>query len=245
MKTLVILGFVFGTIPSINAQSKIKLDLPLYVTSSLNFVPQDFKDEDFSSKGGLSYDVGIGLKIQASPYFSIKGGVHWWNKVFSPRFPAQFQLQDGSLISGRVRENGQIKCTGLYLQALYEGRIGYAGGGLDIAMGQSYKADISAYSSTGQLLQTSKESESILVDEFKNQIDLVLLGAVRVPVSQRVTVYPSLQIAIPLQPVFDSGVETFDLTTGETTSADFQIAMLKFGFMMEWDAFRTSQTTPE
>lgn len=130
MKYRCIVFLLSGTLDSTQGQSKLRLDMPVYLTSSFNFVPQDFKDEDFSSKGGLSYDAGIGLKIKASPYFTIKAGIHWWNKIFSPRFPAQFQLQDGSLINGRVHENGQIKCTGLYLQALYEGRIGYAGGGL-------------------------------------------------------------------------------------------------------------------
>lgn len=245
MKILVILGLIFGTIESTCGQSKLKLDVPVYVTSSLNFVPQDFKDEDFSSEGGLGYDAGIGLKIQASPYFTIKAGLHWWNKIFSPRYPAQIQFEDNSTINGRIEENGEIKCTGLYVQALYEGRIGYLGGGLDAALGQSYKADISAYSSTGQLLQRSTESESILVDEFKKQIDVVLLAAVRVPVSQRVTVYPSLQIAIPVQPVFDSGVETFDPFSGGTSDADFQVARFKFGLMMEWDAFSKSVANPE
>ena len=229
LKKFIIIFLLIST--QVFSQSKFGIDIPLYLTKSLVSVPGVFTS--IEGTGGTSTDFGIGMYINISESFKVKGGFHFWKKVFNPTHSGHYTL-NGQEIDGEIRENGIINYSGLYILATYEKEYIFIGGGFDISFSNSYEADIEAYDASNDLIAESKGSDkSFLTNRFNNQIDLLLNFGFKIKMNKRITLRPAIQFTLPFAKLFDTNVSVYNPVYNTTGEAAFNIFLLKYGLSAE------------
>lgn len=217
---------------SASAQRQIGIDIPAYGSYSVNSVPAAFVTTE--SGGGFGYDLGAGIFFQPSSTLKFKAGFHVWNKIFEPKQTGNFTLDEVEF-SGRVEEQGVIKYSGLYLLASYEQEKFFAGGGLDISFSKGYKATLTIFDESGNVIASGTDLEqSFFTDEFTNQIDFLLHIGYILPLGNRLSFRPQAQVALPLEPLFSTGVRVYNPYTRLREEAEFNVALIKIGMTVEF-----------
>lgn len=215
----------------LSAQNNFGIDVPLYLTKSIVLVPGAFST--IEGTGGNSSDLGIGVYYNVSESFKLKGGIHFWNKIFNPTHSGQFTL-NGNNMEGQIKEEGEISYGGLYILGTLEREIFFIGGGFDIAFSNSYKSKINIYDSNNQLIaESDNNEESFLTDQFNSQFDLLLNFGFKIKLSDRVMLRPSMLVTIPFSPIFDSNITVYNPVKGESGEAAFNVLLLKYGISAE------------
>ena len=227
-----VVALVALLVTNVFAQIHIGIDIPAYGSYSVNSVPAAFVTT--KSSGGFGYDLGAGVFVQPSATLKFKAGFHVWNKIFEPSQTGPFVIDEVEF-SGRVEEQGVIKYSGLYLLASYEQEKFFAGGGLDIAFSKSYKANVTAYDDNGSVIASGMDLDrSFLTDDFTNQIDFIFHIGYILPLGKQLSFRPQAQVALPLEPLFNTGVRVYNPYTGLREEAEFNIALIKIGMTVEF-----------
>lgn len=232
MRFMKIFLIIFITLSyQLYAQNKFGFDIPIYFSKSLVSVPGVFSSIEASGGGGT--DFGLGMYLKVSESFKLKGGIHFWNKIFNPSHTGEYTV-NGSNVDGKIEEEGKLRYVGLYILANYEKEVFFIGGGFDIAFSNSYKSDIYLYNSNDELIAESKgNNESFLTDTFNNQFDLLLNLGFKIKVTDRITLKPSSFFTIPVSKLFDTNVTVYNPVYGESSEAAFNIFLVKFGISTE------------
>ncbi len=201
---------------------KWKLDVQLYRTNSINLLT-DMVEDEMTSEGGASTDIGIGAKLRAGTHVSLKGGLHMWGKIMKPSYEARI---DGNT-RVQVYESLKLKYTGLYLQAIFENETLFGGVGVDAALSSKYT---SHYTVSGSVAGGGA-GKSPLDEYFQDPVDLVFLAGFALRMSPNVVIKPTIQAALPMIPTVDFGV-TAQGPVGEE-KALINVLLIKFGINAE------------
>lgn len=214
------------------SQIKYGIDIPLYYTNSMNSVSGSFSN--FSSKGGSSYDFGIGLFIKPSEHFEVKAGFNIWNKIFNPTYN-ETTTYSGSNFNEKLDETGTIHYSGLYIQSIYQFSEFFFGGGIDISFSNSYIGNIKFYVDGKLMNQVSGNIGSIFTESFNEQYDIQLMFGRNITLSKFFRIKPGLQVTIPTERIFDTVSNYWDQTEKKQVDAKVNIVLLKVGIITEFN----------
>lgn len=228
---LFIILFVLVSV-SLSAKSNYGVDLPLYGNLSLVVVPGAF--ESIEATGGAGVDLGLGMYYNSSSRIKIRGGIHFWNKVFNPTFTGDYII-DNYTYDGKMKEEGVLSYTGLYFLITSEKSNFFWGGGFDLSFATSYQADVSFYDTQNEFMgKITGMDSSMLTDEFNAQFDLLFNLGINAVVSDRVTIRPSVMFTLPCIKIFDTNVYAYNFNSGSDEEIGISILSAKFGINLEY-----------
>ncbi len=159
-----------------NISSKgLGVELVMSSTNCEIDLPGLLKDEFSDVKGGKGYNVGLGLTFDNGNNLNLRNGIHVWGLPFIPTIIGESNNES-------IVEDGKITYHGIYTRIEWGNSFFFIGGGFDIAMVNTYKADRIFYRNDREIGRENNVNRSILTKMFVNQFSINLNAGFKIPV---------------------------------------------------------------
>jgi hypothetical protein len=189
---------------SATGQNRTGLELSLLGTYSNIVVPGALSSRFDEAKSGLGNDIAFGVEVPFSyNKLAFRTGLRSWSFPFDHQHTQRRSSGPDVVIS----EEGNIRYTGIYLRLDRTWERFFVTGGFDISVANTYRNDYTMSEKSGKVIRREENrKESVLTDNFRNQINLVLGAGPTFPLGEKSRLKATLAIVVPFSSMYDSGV---------------------------------------
>jgi hypothetical protein len=213
-----VLLFVFLSIVTSSALEAFDVEAQLFLSNGGILVSEELDEVIPDASSGLGYDLGVGFGLWLLDNTSFHLGVLHWSMPLN----TAFILIEGEYI---LNEKAVLSYSGLsfYIKQ-HLGRFFYYGAGIDYSLSVSSSADIKAYAADGNMVQQSRDSESIYDGILENIVHFYFEIGYEIKYADYLF-SPVFRISPGSTIIFDPGVsvstQSFNYETGQMEESSY------------------------
>lgn len=184
----------------------LNIDIGVHKINSTILLPGALDELFEEVSSGTGYDIHLGAALQVDYDLVVRAGLRTWNVPIE-------SITNGYLNGSSIKahEIAIVQYSGIYLRLNKQKKHFFFTGGIDLSLSTSFEGSLIIKDDYGQTIFSERNTEnSILTDNFYNQLNLVLGMGPIIPLNDKITLKGFAELVISTRPIYNTGVSVAD-----------------------------------